>query len=76
MLEIPVIAESFDGGPYQELDGKNGLLATNDWEEKVEMMIKDKELRRQIGKDAKEYVLKNYNIANHAHKWLEAYAKL
>ena len=76
MLEIPVIAEGFDGGPYQELDGKNGLLATNDWEEKVEMMIKDKDLRRQIGRNAKEYVLKNYNIADHSHKWLDAYSKL
>jgi len=74
MLEIPVIASSFKNSPYEELDGSNGILATNDWEEKVDLLVQDKELRRAIGKNAKDYVLKNYDIKNNAYKWAEEYA--
>ena len=76
MLEIPVIAQQMTDGPYEELNGSNGILATNDWEEKTELLIQDKELRQAIGKNAKEYVLNKYNINNNAHLWREAYQKI
>ena len=76
MLEIPVVAQAMTDGPYQELDGSNGILATDDWDDKVELLIQDKKLREAIGKNAKEYVLSKYNINNNAHLWREAYQKL
>ncbi len=78
MLEIPVIAESFDEAPYEEIeDGVTGILCKQDeWEGKINEMIKYKEMRRKIGKNAKEYVLKNYNIADNSYKWVEAYKTL
>ena len=77
MCEVPVIASSFKNGPYEELDGQNGIkVKPNEWKVMVEMLIERPELRRQIGKNAKEYVLKNYSIKNNAHLWQEAYAKI
>jgi glycosyltransferase involved in cell wall biosynthesis len=78
MCEIPVIAQSFDDGPYEEITEDTGVLITDNskWEEEIEKLIQDKELRRAIGKKAKEYVLKNYDINDNAHKWETAYSSL
>lgn len=82
MLEIPTIAQSFPtkDSPYeQNPEDKNYLLLatdTNSWIEQIEKLINDKELRVNMGKKAKEYVEKNYNINDKAHLWKEAYQKL
>jgi len=78
MCEVPVVAQSFDNGPYEEITEDIGvLIKDNDkWKEEVDRLIDDKKLRRQLGKNAKEYVLKNYNIEDNAHKWAEAYKEL
>jgi len=82
MLEIPVIASSFSekDSPYDaDLNGKNGILVENTneaWLEAVNDLIENKEKRREIGREAKKYVLENYHIQKHAHKWAEAYKKL
>lgn len=79
MLEIPVIAQSFPDGlsPYEvnPEDTKNLVLATTveDWIEKIEAMIKDKDGREKLGKKAKKYVEKTYNIEDNIYKWEEAY---
>lgn len=78
MCEIPVIAQSFEDGPYEEITPDMGVLIKDNskWEEETERLIKDKELRRSMGKKAREYVEKNYNIEDHAHEWEEAYKSL
>jgi glycosyltransferase involved in cell wall biosynthesis len=78
MLEIPVVATSFKNGPYEELTTDIGLKAKNDDEFRVftEMLIDNEYLRRKIGINAKEYVLKHYSIKDNAHLWAEAYAKI
>ena len=78
MCEIPVIAQSFDNAPYEEITPDIGRLVKDnkDWEKTIEELIQDKQLRRQLGKNAREYVLKNYDINNHAHKWADTYQKL
>lgn len=82
MLEIPVVASSFKDkkSPYDLSieHGKTGFLAQTeeDWREMTEKLIKDKELREEIGKNAKEYTLNNFNINDKAHLWEEAYKKL
>lgn len=82
MLEIPVIGQSFPDGqsPYEvnPEDAKHLLLATDtaSWIEQIEKLIKDKELRREMGKKAKEYVEREYAIEHKAHLWKEAYESL
>lgn len=82
MLEIPVIAQGFEDGmsPYQvdPDDAKNMLIAKTeqDWIEHIEAMIENKSLRREMGKNAREYVENKYDINNNAHLWENAYANI
>jgi glycosyltransferase involved in cell wall biosynthesis len=82
MLEIPVIGQSFPTGdsPYEvdPEDAKHLLLATDtdSWYSQIEKLIADKELRREMGKKAREYVTEKYSIENNAHKWADAYSTL
>jgi len=78
MCEIPVVAQSFDNGPYEEITPDIGRLVKDNskWEETVEELISNKKLRRELGKNAREYVIKNYDISLHAYKWADAYKKL
>lgn len=82
MFEIPCIAQAFPDGksPYQVIpeDQKYLLLATDydDWIAKIELLINNKELRREMGRKAKEYVMGNYDINKKGHLWEEAYSKI
>lgn len=78
MCEIPVIAQSFSDGPYEEITPDMGVLIKDNtkWREEIERLIKDKDLRRSMGKKAREYTLANYNIEDKAHLWEDAYLKL
>lgn len=79
MLEIPVIGQAFADGksPYQG-DGDHLLLAQTqeEWIEQIEKLIASKELRREMGRKAREYVEEKYSIDNCAHLWEEAYSKI
>ena len=77
MCGVPVIAQSFPDGPYEEITPDIGrLVKGDDWESTIEELINDKKLRRELGKNARDYVIKHYDISIHAHKWAEAYNKL
>ena len=82
MLEIPVIAQGFktDDSPYQQNpeDKQFMIVVTEntDWEEAIDTLVKNKDLRKEIGKKAKEYVIANYSIADHINKWEKAYELL
>ena len=79
MFEIPVIAQGFKDGlsPYQFGDDPKymEIVTENDWMDRIKK-LSDKELRREMGKAAKKYVLKNYNIEKNYKLWKQAYAKL
>jgi len=82
MFEIPCIVSGFADGksPYQvnPEDQKYLKLVMDNskWIEEIEKMIADKEGRRELGRKAREYVIKNYNIEDKAHLWEEAYSKI
>jgi glycosyltransferase involved in cell wall biosynthesis len=78
MCEIPVIAQGMTNGPYQELNGENGIRVDNDndWEKLIWDLVENKDKRRLIGANAKQYVLQNYSIENHAHEWVNAFQNL
>lgn len=82
MLEIPCICQTFETGdsPYQQdpEDAQYMLQAGNTKEfiTQIQKLITNKELRRELGRKAKEYVENKYSIENNAHKWVEAYKTL
>lgn len=80
MCEIPVVARVYGDGqsPYDCIkDGVTGVKIENpiDWECKINELIKYKEYRRVLGKNAKKYTLKNFNIKDKYHLWDDAYNK-
>lgn len=63
---------------YQEVeDGKTGLLATTPEEAKkqIEILVTDEELRKEIGREAQEYVCINRDIGETAKQWLKVIEK-
>jgi len=73
MLEIPCVAS--DVTPYRCIKhGKDGFLAssTEQWVKYLSLLIEDKQKRLEIGKNAKESVLKDWHID----KFLPEYVKL
>lgn len=79
MLEIPCIAQGFEdnNSPYQGKDEKYMVIIKDNskWLEEIDKLVKDKKLRVKMGKEAKKYVLKNYNIIKNAKNWLNVYKK-
>lgn len=78
MAEVPVIAQSFTDGPYEEIPSDCGILIKDnkEWMEQIEFLAVHKDYRREMGRKAREYVLKHYNINKNSYKWQEAYEKL
>lgn len=80
MFEIPVVAQSFPDGqsPYEvnPKDAEHMILVKNDWMTPINKLILDKDLRLKMGREAKQYVLENYDIEKNAHRWEEAYRTL
>lgn len=81
MCEIPVIAQGFPDGlsPYQGIeDAKRMIIAHTeaDWWDGIDSLMADKELRRRIGKEAKEYVLTHYNIQKTYSAWKQALSNI
>lgn len=82
MLEIPVIAQGFTTGdsPYQ-VDPDDAahmkiIIDNSTWLEEIYKLIENKELRQEMGRKAREYVLSKYRIQDNIHKWQEAYEAL
>ena len=82
MFKIPTIAQGFSTGdsPYEQNpeDQKHLLLAknTDEFIEKIELLINDKALREKIGEDAYNYVVENYDINKKVHLWEKAYQSI
>lgn len=82
MLEIPCIAQGFPDGqsPYEVNpdDAKHMMIIKDNskWGEAIDYLIKDKAFRLNMGKVAKSYVLKNYDINDHIIQWELAYQNL
>jgi glycosyltransferase involved in cell wall biosynthesis len=64
MLKIPSVCSNMGEFMYSIKDGHNGFLASNtqEWLEKLEMLIEDASLRREIGERAYQDVINNNTI--------------
>jgi len=82
MLEIPSVCQSFSthDSPYeQNPEDKNYLLLADtheEWIAQIEKLINDKEMRRELGRKAREYVEENYDINTKGYLWEQAYKSL
>jgi len=74
MLRIPCITDDWQNNPYTA--DSDYLVMTHDWEKDLNELIANKEMRIEIGKQAKKYVLANYTIQDNIYKWEEVYNKL
>lgn len=79
LLGVPTIASSVY--PYKEpIQGTNviesnktGILCMDDeWEEKIEALINDKQKRHYLARDARRFVIDNWAYNYHIHKWEDA----
>lgn len=76
-LKIPTIASNIP--PYSSMidNTKNGLLVNDDkWFDAMEFLIKDKDFRLKLGKNAYENIYENYNADTKVHLWADAYEKM
>src|SRR3990167_3628055 len=82
MLSIPVIAQGFTTGnsPYQvdpeDASHMKVVVDNSKWIEEIDTMLASKELRREQGRLAREYVLNKYQIKDNINKWIDAYNSL
>lgn len=62
---------------YEEVvrSGYNGFLCNseNDWFNTTQKVLKDRLLRKQIGKNGREFILKNHDIRVLVHEWIKSY---
>ena len=82
MLEIPVVAQGFNDGlsPYQvdpgDAEHMRIVVDNTKWMDEITSLLGNKELRREQGRRAREYVLGKYQIKDNIHKWQSAYDSL
>lgn len=82
MFNIPCIAQGFTDGksPYQanpeDQKYMKIVIDNTQWIPEIEKMITDRAEREYVGYEAHKYVVKNYNIEDHAHEWVKAYQTL
>jgi glycosyltransferase involved in cell wall biosynthesis len=67
LMAKPILASSIGGVPEMIVEDKTGWAisneATEEWADKINLLIKDQKKSAQLGKAAKENVLKNYETA-------------
>lgn len=78
MCEVPVIAQSFEHSPYEEITDDIGvLIEDNDkWFNSIMKLAENKPERLRMGSKAHQYALDNYNIKDNAYKWEEVYSTI
>ena len=77
IFEIPTIASKII--TYDTIvHGKTGLLARNqsDWRKYLTLLLQDVEKRKELGKNAREYVASERTIQKNIWRWEEVYESL
>jgi len=77
-LEIPTIMSPVGVNKEIIQDGENGFLAANEdeWIEKISRLIEDPALRKEMGRKARETVVRNYSFDAWKIKYLYLFDKL
>ena len=76
----PVIGSRIGGIPEQVEDNKNGLLFemgnVEQLARKMEVLAEDKELRKEMGRAAREKLEREYSLKHHCEGLLDIYSEL
>jgi trehalose synthase len=74
----PVIGGNVGGIRYQIEDGVNGFLVSSvdETAERMVQVINDKELRNQMGREARETVRKNFLLTRYLEQHLDLFGEL
>jgi len=76
----PIIGSRIGGIPEQVEDGKTGLLFemgnVQQLSRKMEVLAEDKELRKEMGRAAREKLEREYSLKNHCEGLLDIYNEL
>lgn len=77
-LEIPTIMSPVGVNSEIIQDGVNGLLATSveEWEESLAKLIEDADLRKEMGRQARQAVIDRYSVYAIRDKYVSAFDKL
>ncbi len=77
-LGVPIVASDVDAYKDTIEEGVTGFLANNEdeWVNKLSMLIEDPKLRNGILNNAREDILKNYNLKSRAKQWDESFKYL
>lgn len=75
---VPVVCSPVGINKDIVVDGKNSFLADkeNEWIEKLSRLVTDVDLRKQIGKNARNTVIKKYSIEVNSKKMIEIFDSL
>jgi glycosyltransferase involved in cell wall biosynthesis len=75
VMETPVIAAADGGARYTVLDGETGFLASpldhHAYAEKTDQLLRDPELRLEMGRKGRQHVLRNFTWEHHFQRWDE-----
>jgi trehalose synthase len=71
----PVIGGNVGGIRYQIRDGENGFLVSSIEEaaDRIVRLVRDEELRRRMGKEAREAVRKNFLLTRYLEQYLDLF---
>lgn len=74
-LEIPTIMSPVGVNSEIINEGKNGMLAssTEEWVQKLSELIDNSSLRKQMGKEGRKTILKDFSVEANKEKWLKAF---
>jgi glycosyltransferase involved in cell wall biosynthesis len=76
----PIIGSRIGGIPEQVEDGKTGLLFemgnVQQLSRKMEVLAEDKELRKEMGRAAREKLEREYSLKDHCEGLLHIYSEL
>lgn len=77
-LEIPAIMSPVGVNVDIIRDGTNGFLAVSkeEWVSKISMLIEDPELRKRIGKNARQTVIEEYSVVAQQENYLKYFNEL
>jgi hypothetical protein len=77
LLGIPVIAQGFEGSPYnQDKDHLTLVTDNSQWYNEIVKIKENYSEYKAKAMKAQEYVLQEYNIKHYAPTWVEAINKL
>jgi glycosyltransferase involved in cell wall biosynthesis len=75
---VPIVASAIGPNFKAIKDGYNGFLVSSEeeWITKLELLIKDEKLRKQMGNNAKSYAIEFYSIEANVDKYLSIFNSL